>query len=278
MPTLKEIREEVAMRSGWLTMITATSGTSGTIVDTVNLKDSGGSTYDWVDQYIKCVSATQAGNVGLVRRVASYVPTSGTLIPGQDYPATVTAGDIFEVLQIDPVMINDSINTALRRCTTIKRTNLTYSAGDTSISLATQDWVLSEDYVLGLRYRYGATANQYTWRELSPYEWRATSNAGVVSLEFDVAPFYGTNIALEMKSIGPYVVDSSDELTTDASSTACPLDWIVAMTTIELISRIGKNADLQARSILRLDRELARQEATDATMKFAPAISYEMRN
>ena len=275
--TKKTIRQQVSDRCGWYKSITATGGTDSTLSDTENLRDTGASDYDHEDAWFKCISATQASIVGKVRRASSFVKTSGTVTFGNALPATVTSGDVFEEHQVDPDLIDRSINAALRRCTTIKRDIITYTAGDTIIPLTTPcPWVITEDYVLGLRYRLGTVANQYKYSDIWPSSYKVTSDAGVISLEFVEPPSVGTGIALEIKTIGPYVATSADELTTDAATTPCPLDWIVAMTTVELLNRIAKNADLQARSVMRLDRNEAVKEAEAMTLNFAPTINYEV--
>ena len=276
--TRKQIRIAVSDRCGWYKSILATSGTTSTLVDTENLRDTGSSDYDHEDAWFKCTSAAQAGIVGKVRRAASYSKSSGTVTFGNALSATITAGDVFEEHQVDPDLIDRCINAALRRCTTVKRDLLTYSAGETQIALTgTYPWIVAPEYVLGLRYRLGTVANKYTFREVWPSSYKVTEDEGSISLEFYEPPATGTGIALELKSIGPYVTTEASELSTDAATTNCPLDWIVAMTTVELISRLGKNADLQARAVLRLDKAEAVMEAETQTLNFAPPINYEVK-
>lgn len=277
MPTLQTIRQTLSNRSGWYNRITATSGSTNTIVDTEKLKDTGASNYDHVDNYFKCIQAVNAGNLGKIRRCSSFIASSGTVTFGNDLGSTVSAGDIFEEHQIDPEVLDSCINDALRRCTTIKRDLLTYSAGDTIINVTSQfAWITEVENILGLRYRHGTVANQYQFTDISPHQYKVTSDAGVIFIEFEDTPLHGTGIAIEVKSIGPHLIDG-ESLSTDSSSTNCPLDWIVPMATVELLNRIAKNTDLRDRGIVRLDRNEAIKDAEEATLKFAPSINYELR-
>ena len=79
--------------------ITATGGSTTTIVaKTVpaDPADFTGSNDEWNGLYACCQTATQAANVGKVRKITNYVSGSGTATV-EAFPATVTAADTFEI-------------------------------------------------------------------------------------------------------------------------------------------------------------------------------------
>ncbi len=277
MPSLQRIRKEVLQRGGWYESITATSGTTSTLTDTENLKDTGESSFTYEDLWIKCLTAVNSGNVGKIRRVDSYLPSSGTMTFGNPFPAAISAGDTFELDQISPNLVNSCINTALRRCTVERSDIVTYTAGDKQVNVTAQlTWIYSAEQITEIRYRYGAVANQYSYTEIPAYYFKAIMDNGSLWIEAEDTLRYGNNFALQLRTIAPYVTDDT-ELASDSTITGCPLDWIVPMATVELINRIGKNADLLTRGVLRLDLDREVLAAVQATVQFAPSINNVVR-
>lgn len=281
MVTVATIRKEVLTRGGWYESITATSGTTTTLADTEHLKDTGESIFAYEDKWVKCLTASagSALNIGKIRRVDSYSPTSGTLTFGAPFPAAVVLGDTFELVDISPNLVDSCIFTALRRCIAIREDVITYAAGDTALSLASLPWVVAPEYILGLRYRSGSINNQYHYDDIPPYYWKVTRNAASFSIELDdTLRTPSANVALLIRTVAPFVTDTdSFSSITDATTYTVPLDWIVPLATVELINRIGRNADLLSRGTFRLDLATEVQAAEQAASIFAPRLNYEVR-
>lgn len=281
--TVLTILLEVLRRGGWCEEITASSGTTTTVVDAVKLKDTGESIYAYEDLWAFVTEDAGATILYEVRRVESYSPTSGTLSVGNAFSAAPTAGDKIQLCAVNPELVKDCVITALRKCTYAREDSITWTTGINRVDLSAQlNWISMPEQILRIRYRTvnPSVPNQFYYTVFPPYEWSVEMLNGTAYVDFE-SPLRSTadsNTILQVKSIAPYVLDS--QLTSTFSYTSSfniPLDWIVSMSLVELLGRIGRNVDLLNRGMFRLDQATEARWAEEMSSRFSPPLNYNVR-
>ena len=254
--TRKAIRQESAFRfDGRALVSTATGGTTSTVIDTARLQDSGStSTNEYVGGW---VLPTSGNGAGVTKPITTYAPSTGTITQGGTVWAGVIAnGDEYELHELlDPRDWNNCIDRGLRRCTKLRKDALTLVASQLQYALSSQTTLESPKHVERITLRHGATANQYTWEELSPASWWIEDDDDVLTLVLRSAITPQADLAMYIEYVGAY-----DALATDATTTTCPLDWACAAAIMVAWERFGKQVD--ERSVPTL------QSRTDATKTF----------
>ncbi len=252
--TRKAIRQEAAARfDGRYFTLTATGGTTSTVIDTTR-QDSGGSTSEYVGGWLL---PTSGNGAGLTKAIASWAPTTGTWTQaGTVWPGVIAAADEVELhMLLDPRDWNACIDRGLRRCTKLRLDQLTLVSQQLQYTLASQTTLESPKHIQRILLRRGATANQYTWEELQGPRWWVQDDDDALTLNLRSAIEPQSNLAMFIEYIGAY-----DALATDATTTTCPLDWAVQAAIMVAWERFGKQVD--ERSVPSL------QSRTDSTKLF----------
>ena len=262
------IRREAAARLGAIAQpdpLTAASGSTTSAVVSA-LIDSTESDQRYVGCWAYFLNGT---NLGEVRRVQSYVPASGTLVFNRALGASVAASDTFELHDwLDPTVWNDCISRALRRCTREHRDQLTIVTSQTNYALSSLTALIRPSQVIALMERHGSTANQYTWYEVPRYRWAVEIDDDALTLNLLGGLSYNsadTSTTLWLDWIGPYA-----DLTTDAATTTCDLDWLV-MGAIKFAYEVyGREIDDAAGRTVQVDKKEALDEFRRLTRMHSP--------
>lgn len=235
--TRKAIRQEAAARfDGRYFTLTATGGSTSTVVDTTR-QDSGGSTSEYVGGWLL---PTSGNGAGLTKAIASWAPTTGTWTQaGTVWPGVIAAADEVELhMLLDPRDWNDIINRGLRRCTKVRLDQLTLVSQQLQYALTSQTTLESPKHVQRILMRDGDTSNRYTWRELEPSRYWISDDDDALTLNLRSAIEPQSNLAMWIEYVGAY-----DSLSTDATTTTCPLDWAVSAAIMVAWERFGKQID-----------------------------------
>lgn len=270
--TRTQIRQEAAARIGSIAYpypCTGTSGGSTTTAVVSEFIDSIDSEYRNVGSWAYFLNGT---NAGAVRRVQSYAPTTGTLTFNRALSASVASGDTFELHEwFDPRIWHDCINRALRNTPRMRREEITIVTNQRQYTLW-QPWITKVDQIFRLVMRYGSTANEYTYREVSRQRWHVDIDDDVLVLNLTEPYTNQSNVALFMDATGPY-----SELTSDSSSTTCNLDWIVFGTLKQAYDVYGKIIDDGNKKTILIDKDEVMRRHQQLTREHAPRFNPVLR-
>lgn len=268
-----QIRQEAAARLGALVYpypSTAASGSTTTAVVNEAI-DSVDSEYRHVGSWAYFL--TPAGNLGEVRRVQSYAPSSGTLTLNRALGTAVASGHTFELHEwFDPRIWHDCINRALRNTMKERRDEITIVTNQTEYSLASYTWFTRKSQFLRLVLREGSTAAQYRYREVPSYRWHIEADEDVFTLVLTESFSNNTTLALFMDAIGPY-----DTLSTDAATTTCDLDYIVFGTLKQAYDVYGKIINDGSKRNILIDQDTVIRKHQQLTREFGPKFNPVMR-
>lgn len=243
MPTRAAIRQEAANRFGGNTTGTTTSSGTTTTFVCSTLADSGESTDRWDGAWVQMTSGT-AGNIGAIRRIVSGVAGSGTFTVGYAFTSATASGDGFELNEhLSPTDWNNAINRALRRRMRERRETITPVLNQTHYSLASYTDITEPGQVVDLYFRDGPTAAETTYRQVPPYQWEVLEDDDGLTLYLDppVGPGSNSDFYIIMSYVGPYA-----EISTDSTTTTCPLDWIVPATILAALEMYAPQLEQRA--------------------------------
>lgn len=133
-PTVLDIRQRFADRIGPFYASTATGGTVSTLLEARSpILSTIRSTRDLDGYYLMRPAAATNDKY---RRVASYVPTTGTITPDNTYGVAPVNTEAYELHGIiDPSKMNTLINRALTRVPVMARRNYTWVLGNQVFSM-----------------------------------------------------------------------------------------------------------------------------------------------
>lgn len=261
--TRTQIRQEAARRFGRPVFSTATGGSTTTLIDTVKLKDSAASDFTYQGQYVLMTSGDASGDV---RRVSSFARTTGILTVGNAFSATIDSGDTYELHDmLDPREWAECINRGLRKCIRIRRDPLTIVDDQLQYSLASLTGLERKSQVTGVIVQHGA-ASQKVERSLPVYRWDIVADDDAFTLHLETAEGEDTanNRVILLEWVGPY-----DALATDAATTTCPLDYVVAATLDAAYEVYTQNMDRATRVEARQERAAYADDLLAAHRKYA---------
>jgi hypothetical protein len=270
--TRTQIRQEAAARLGALVYpypSTAASGSASTAVVS-ELIDSVDSQYAHIGSWAYFLNGTNAGSV---RRVQSYAPDTGTLTFNRALAASIAASDTFELHEwFDPRIWHDCLSRALRNTMRERREALAIVDNQTEYPLSSFTWITKKSQIHRLILRHGATAGQYRYAEVPRWRWHIEADDDAFTLVLTQA-FTGTaSLALYFDAIGPY-----DDLSTDASSTTCDLDYIVFGALKQAYDVYGKLIEDGAKKPVLIDRDEVLRKHQQLTREFGPKLNPTLR-
>lgn len=236
--TRAAIRQEAASRfDGRFIYSAATGGSTSTVIDTARLQDSGGSTSEYVGGW---VLPTSGNAIGVTKPISAFAPTTGTITQGGTvWSGAVASTDTYELhMLLDPRDWNTCIDRGLRRCTKLRRDQLTLTSLQLQYALTSQTTLESPKHVTRILMRDGDTSNRYTWRELEEPKWFISDDDDSLVLNLRSAIEPQSNLAMFVEYLGSY-----DALATDDATTTCPLDYAVAAAILVAWERFGHQVD-----------------------------------
>jgi len=112
--TRADLVERVAGRLGGYRQLTATGGSTTTVVDTANLTAPDDYYEAWQAYVLTDAGGASAAPEGETRPVTEYSQATATLTVSPAFTAAVAAGDTVELLPVERGVICDAINAAIR--------------------------------------------------------------------------------------------------------------------------------------------------------------------
>lgn len=263
------VRQTAAGRLAGLTTGAATStGTAPTsgVTDTTNLLDTGDSTYNYNGEYFMFTSGL---NASVEKRIASFVPSAGSVAVGNPFASNIAIADTFEInAHLSPSQWNICINAALRRCMRRREESVTIVTNQNQYSLSTLTDLTREKQVIEVVLQRGA-AGVKTRRTLSPLsEYEIWEDDDVLTLNLIGAQTANTADSLEILVcyLGPYAA-----LSTDAATTTCDLDLVVTGTLLQALERYKHRVEEPAKQNLQMTASDFRKEFRNLAIKMTPA-------
>jgi hypothetical protein len=269
--TLTAIRREAADRlDGTYLQSAVTGGSSTTVIDTVRLRESTRSTYDYEGSWIYFPAGTISGAAN-IRDVSDYAPSTGTLTVANAWGGTPANAQEFELHGIvHPTDWNTAINRGLRRCINLKRYAITIVDSQLQYSLASAITTLeSAQQAKRLLERRGATSGQYEWYEVPQGLWEVYEDDDTYTLNLKRAYTSAANLALYLECYTPYA-----SLATESATTTCPLDWAVSAALQCVYEKYGTQIESHAQSKMKAAQ--VTDMFTQQSAIWSPQVSYEM--
>ncbi len=262
MATLATLRQACAEDLDGIALGTADAGGSTTTIIDADLSDVADASSKYANAWLYITSGPLAGEV---RKVTTYAPATGTFTVHRAWSAAPAAGVTFEVhTKLSPVDLNTRINRALLRCTYLDELAVTPVADQRQYSLAAYAYITRKEQVIDVLWRQGSTANEYRYLPLEWYGLR--DDAGTLTL--DIRPYnINTGDTLVIRLIRPYA-----ELSTDASTTLCPTEWVKAGALLEVYAWLARNGPAQDSARYEAKRQEQLLAWNNCVMTYAPRV------
>lgn len=262
------IRQTSAGRLGGSTTGAATSaGTAPVsgVTDTLNLLDTGDSTYNYNGEYFMFTSGV---NAGIEKRIASFVPSAGSLAMGNPFSSNISISDVFEInAHLSPSQWNICINAALRRCTRRREESVTVVTNQNQYSLAAITDLTRPSQVIEVILQRGATGSKFrrVLGTMSEYELWSDDDVVTLNLINAEAANVADNLEIIVAYLAPYAA-----LSTDAATTTCDLDWVVTGTLLQALERYKHRVEEPAKNNLNRTASDLEKEFRSLSVRFAP--------
>lgn len=179
--TRADLVEEIAQRFGYYRKITATGGSTTTIVSTSGLYETDDAHVGKYAYVLTDAGGSSAAPEDQERPITNYVQSTATLTVSPAFTVAVAASDIIEILQVRRSDIENYINSAIRLA---GNTWLVQKVDDTIITFVANDY----DYTLpsGLVGLLAVEARTGTATPWIPLEgWRVSETPGAQKLVFN---------------------------------------------------------------------------------------------
>ena len=231
--SLMTLRQEIGLDLNECHVGTIASPTITSFVD-ATLIDYGGSGNAKIEG--AWVLVTSGTGAGALRRVLTYNDETGQVTLSRAWTSPVVASYELHTL-LSPVDLKRAVNAGLTRCFYLDRQEITAVAAQREYSLAAYTWLTEDKQVCQVLWKQGDTANQ---RRYPPVLWwKVSSDAGLLTLHVDPANVVSGS-AYVLVAIHPY-----DELSTDAATTACPVEWAKAAAMVGVYRYLSRNDPAQ---------------------------------
>jgi hypothetical protein len=264
---LLTIRQLVGKEMNECTTGTVSSEMNATFVDT-DLLDAGDTQEHFTGGWLKFSGGDWDGQQ---RRVYDFSPQTGMFSVARTLPVLGLGAIITYELHtlISPDDLDRCINNALAHC---------WYQQDEAITLVSNQRqyypkVDMPGQVRQVLWRYGSTANQYTYERLS--WWRAEPNAtnsGAVLLSVKLPNWTDSTTTLLVREIFPY-----DALTSDADETDCPVEWVTWGAIAEAYSWIARTGPADNVSRYAAYQKEAAQRFSSLCARYTPPAAAIVR-
>ncbi len=218
-----------------------------TAVDSNNLLDSDDSENALIGNWFMF---TEGNNAGTIRRIASYVPASGSVALGHTLSGNTVSGDDYEMQEhLSPTDWNTCINAALRRCTRRREAAVSFTDDFNQISLASLTDLTRDNQILEVWTQTGATGQKRRKRLIKNVSWETYEDDDVVTLNLTYALKADAvnNLELYVAYVAPYAA-----LSTDSATTTCDLDWVVTATLLQAMETYPNQLEEPAKRTLKM--------------------------
>lgn len=233
--TKSAIRQEIAKRLPGAFVGTASSGSSTTELldqdDELSMY-SGQGQQDLTGYWIVRPSAGTATD--RIRRIAHHDQDLGSVKPSRAWAVAPSTSETYECYPPDmrPALLDDCINEGLRRLTYEVEETVT-PVNKTNTYTLSYTWLTNRRQVFEVFREY--TNTTLVIRNEWPY-FKVFEDSGVFTLFVDPVPVTVTGMNLIVVGRAHY-----SDLSTDASTTACPLDWAVYSGLVRVYKALRRN-------------------------------------
>jgi len=226
--SLKDLRQEVGYILDECFVGTIASPTTSSFIDEALIDWHGSGDTKLTGAWVKITSGGQAGTI---RRVGSYDDSTGQVTLSRSWTAP-SAGDEVEIhLQLSPDEIDRCINRAIEQCYYIAQEEIVPKSDQRQYPL-TYSWLSHPTQIRAVYWRVG---DPYE-RRFYPVRWYTTQEdtGEFVLLIRPYAASVSNMLILEV--MRPY-----STLSSDASTTTCPKDWLRAAVEVEVYRFLARH-------------------------------------